>query len=78
MAEKPGKYPMGDAVREAYKAGEDDETRAAGPDGPAGESHRKVQEWGLCNLLQLGGEWENQLSLSLLDAVFRHHEKAKS
>ncbi len=73
MAEKTSKYPMADAVREAYQAGEDDETleprvlvdRQGKPIG-------RFRNGDYVIFYNLRGEREVELSLSLLERDFPH------
>ncbi len=71
MPEKTSKYPMADALREAYQAGEDDETlkprvlvdRQGGAIG-------RLRDGDYVISYNLRGEREVELSLSLLEEDF--------
>jgi 2,3-bisphosphoglycerate-independent phosphoglycerate mutase len=73
MKEQPKKYPMAQAVREAYQAGEDDET--LGPRvlvDPQGNPIGRFRDGDYVIFYNLRGEREVELCQSLLDQDFSH------
>ena len=79
MQEKPNKYPMTQAVREAYRAGEEDETLEPRVlVDPRGNPIGRFRDGDYVIFYNLRGEREVELCRSLLDPDFPHFPVKKN
>ena len=79
MQEEPNKYPMAEAVRGAYRSGEDDETLEPRVlVDPRGNPIGRFRDGDYVIFYNLRGEREVELCQSLLDAEFSHFPVEKN